>query len=273
MKIAGNHNLLCIAFHIFICVTAGLFFMCPSVSAESQKAIVTPPVFNYRIVNIYPHDEKAFTQGLVVEDGFIYEGTGRNGQSTLKRIRLKTGDVLKTHKMPRQFFGEGIVLYKNKIVQLTWKSHVGFVYDKDSFKMLNTFYYPTEGWGITYDGKQLIMSDGTSNLYFLNPETLKETHHINVHDQNVPVTGLNELEYVRGEVFANVWLTNRIARIDPKTGRVTGWIDLAGLSPFSHSNSQMKALNGVAYDAKNNRLFVTGKLWPKIYEIQLTPAE
>jgi len=273
MKIAVNNNLLHKALHVLLCVNAGLFFLYPSVSAESKKAMAPPPVFNYGIVDVYPHDEKAFTQGLVVEDGFIYEGTGRKGQSALRQVRLKTGDVLKAHKLPQQFFGEGIVLYKNKIIQLTWKSHVGFIYDKDSFKMLNTFYYPTEGWGITYDGKQLIMSDGTSNLYFLDPETLKETHHINVRDQNVPVTRLNELEYVRGEVFANVWLTNRIARIDPKTGMVTGWIDLAGLSPFRNGKSQKKALNGIAYDAKNNRLFVTGKLWPKIYEIKLVPAD
>jgi len=273
MKITVNDNLSYIALHVFMCVSAGVLLIYPSVSAESKKAVVPPPVFHYRVVNVYPHDEKAFTQGLAVEDGLIYEGTGLNGQSALRQIRLKTGDVLKTHKLLQEFFGEGIVLYKNKIIQLTWKSHVGFVYDKDSFKMLNTFYYPTEGWGITYDGKQLIMSDGTSILYFLNPETLKETQHIDVRDQNVPVTRLNELEYVRGEIYANVWLTNRIVRIDPRTGRVTGWIDLEGLSPFRNSDNQKKTLNGIAYDAKNDRLFVTGKLWPKIYEIKLAPAE
>ena len=177
---------------------------------------------------------------MFFEEGFLYEGTGLNGQSALRKINLKTGDILKIHKLPQEFFGEGIVLYNDKIIQLTWKSHVGFVYDKNSFKLLGTFFYPTEGWGITYDGKQLIMSDGTANLYFLNPETLKVTRRIEVRDQNIPVTKLNELEYVRGEIFANVWLTNRIARIDPQSGRVTGWIDLEGLSPFKDSDNDMK---------------------------------
>ena len=242
-------------------------------SAESAKAVASVPVYNFKILNIYPHDQNAFTQGLFFEKGFLYEGTGLNGQSALRKINLKTGDVLKIHKLPQEFFGEGIVLYNDKIIQLTWKSHVGFVYDKNSFKLLGTFSYPTEGWGITYDGKQLIMSDGTANLYFLNPDTLKVTGRIEVRDQNIPVTKLNELEYVRGEIFANVWFTSRIARIDPQSGRVTGWIDLEGLSPFKNSDDQMKALNGIAYDSNNHRLFVTGKLWPNIYEIKLVPAE
>jgi glutamine cyclotransferase len=273
MKINVHANLSYIALLVLLCATAGFLSACPAASAGLEKAAVSPPVYNYRIVNLYPHDEQAFTQGLVVEDGFIYEGTGLYGQSALRKIRLKTGDVLKSHKLPQEFFGEGIVLYKNKIIQLTWKSHVGFVYDKDSFKMLYTFYYPTEGWGITYDGRRLIMSDGTSHLYFLDPDTLKETGRVDVRDQNMPVTRLNELEYIRDEIFANVWLTDRIARIDPKSGRVTGWIDLEGLSPFKDNDDKMKALNGIAYDVKNNRLFITGKLWPKIYEIRLVPAE
>lgn len=251
---------------LLLCVLTFLSFI-PSSGSSST------PVYTYEIINTYPHDEQAFTQGLVFEDGFIYEGTGLNGQSTLRMIKLKTGDVLKIHKLPQEFFGEGIVLYNDKIIQLTWKSHVGFVYDKDSFKVLSTFFYPTEGWGITYDGKQLIMSDGTANLYFLNPETLKETGRIEVRDRNIPVIRLNELEYVRGEIFANVWLTNRIARIDPQSGRVIGWIDLEGLSPFKNNDNKIKALNGIAYDSNNDKLFVTGKLWPKIYEIVLVPAE
>ncbi len=248
---------------IFFCVTTGFILPYSAVSAEPEKATVSVPVYHYSILNVYPHDELSFTQGLIFEDGFIYEGTGLNGRSSLRKIILKTGDVLKIHKLPQEFFGEGIVLYNDKIIQLTWKSHVGFVYDKNSFMLLGTFFYPTEGWGITYDGKQLIMSDGTANLYFLNPDTLKVTGRIEVRDQNIPVTKLNELEYVRGEIFANVWLTNRIARIDPQSGRVTGWIDLEGLSPFKNSDNQMKALNGIAYDSNNHRLFVTGKLWPE----------
>jgi glutamine cyclotransferase len=156
---------------------------------------------------------------------------------------------------------------------LTWKSHIGFVYDKDSFKLLKTFQYPTEGWGITHDGKQLIMSDGSADLYFLNPETLKETGRIEVRDRNNLVTRLNELEYINGEIFANVWMTNRIARIDPQTGRVTGWINLDGLSPFRGRVERTRVLNGIAYDAKNDRLFVTGKLWPNLFEIKLVPAD
>jgi glutamine cyclotransferase len=257
----------------FFVILTGFNPLSLTASAESEKAVASVPVYKFKILNIYPHDQNAFTQGLFFEEGFLYEGTGLNGQSALRKINLKTGDILKIHKLPQEFFGEGIVLYNDKIIQLTWKSHVGFVYDKNSFKLLGTFFYPTEGWGITYDGKQLIMSDGTANLYFLNPETLKVTRRIEVRDQNIPVTKLNELEYVRGEIFANVWLTNRIARIDPQSGRVTGWIDLKGLSPFKDSDNEMKALNGIAYDANNNRLFVTGKLWPNIYEIKLVPAE
>lgn len=273
MKINRGNSLLYPAQLIFLCVISGFILPYSAASSELEKVSVPVPVYNYRIVNVYPHDEQAFTQGLVFEDGFIYEGTGLNGQSALLKIKLRTGDVLKIHKLPQEFFGEGIVLYNDKIIQLTWKSHAGFVYDKDNFKLLSTFYYPTEGWGITHDGKQLIMSDGTANLYFLHPETLKETRRIEVRHQNIPVIRLNELEYVRGEIFANVWLTNRIARIDPQSGRVTGWIDLEGLSPFKNSDNKMKALNGIAYDTKNDRLFVTGKLWPNIYEIKLMPAE
>ena len=267
-----NRFLDLIILFLFVILT-GFTPLSLTASAESAKAVASVPVYNFKIINIYPHDQNAFTQGLFFEEGFLYEGTGLNGQSALRKINLKTGNILKIHKLPQEFFGEGIVLYNDKIIQLTWKSHVGFVYDKNSFKLLSTFYYPTEGWGITYDGKQLIMSDGTANLYFLNPDTLKMTGRIEVRDQNIPVTKLNELEYVSGEIFANIWLTNRIARIDPQSGRVTGWIDLEGLSPFKNSDHQMKALNGIAYDSNNHRLFVTGKLWPNIYEIRLVPAE
>jgi glutamine cyclotransferase len=267
-----NRFLDLIILFLFVILT-GFTPLSLTTSAESAKAVSSVPVYNFKILNIYPHDQNAFTQGLFFEEGFLYEGTGLNGQSALRKIKLRTGDVLKIHKLPQEFFGEGIVLYNDKIIQLTWKSHVGFVYDKNSFKLLGTFFYPTEGWGITYDGKQLIMSDGTANLYFLNPDTLKVTGRIEVRDQNIPVTKLNELEYVRGEIFANVWLTNRIARIDPQSGRVTGWIDLEGLSPFKKSDNEMKALNGIAYDSNNHRLFVTGKLWPELYEIKLIPAK
>lgn len=237
-------------------------------SSESSST----PVFTYKIINTYPHDYRAFTQGLAFNDGFMYEGTGLNGRSTLRRIKLETGDVLKIHELSRDLFGEGITVYGDNIIQLTWKSRTGFVYDKDSFMLLKTFHYPAEGWGITHDGKQLIMSDGTENLYFLSPETYEVIRRIEVRDQNSPVTRLNELEFINGEIFANVWMTKKIARIDPQTGRVTGWINLEGLSSFKDSDNT-KALNGIAYDAINDRLFVTGKLWPNIFEIKLVPAD
>lgn len=233
----------------------------------------SPPVYTYRVVNTFPHDRNAFTQGLVFENGVLYEGTGLYGQSTLREVELETGDILQILKLKDHYFGEGVTVYGNKIIQLTWKSKVGFVYDKESFELLEEFNYPTEGWGITHDGNLLIMSDGTSKLYFLDPETFEEIYQIVVSDDFGPVTRLNELEYVQGEVYANVWQTDRIARITPQTGQVIGWIDLKGLLDQEVTSKTVAILNGIAYDAKNNRLFVTGKLWPKIFEIELTYLE
>jgi glutamine cyclotransferase len=228
------------------------------------------PVYTYRIVNTYPHDRGAFIQGLVYVDGVLYEGTGRNGQSTLRRVELETGTVTQLRALPAQLFGEGITVFDDKIFQLTWKARLGFVYDKNSFESLRVFTYPTEGWGLTHDGQRLIMSDGTSTLHFLDPETLEETGQVEVYDNYTPVARLNELEYVRGEIFANVWQTDRIVRIDPQTGQVTGWIDLTGLLS-EEDRVEVGVLNGIAYDAENDRLFVTGKLWPNIFEIELVP--
>ena len=227
------------------------------------------PVYSYSIVNTYPHDSDAFTQGLVFEDGFLYEGTGRYEQSSLRRVDLQTGAILQVRELSDQFFGEGITIYGDEIIQLTWKYHIGFVYDKDSFEVLEEFHYSTEGWGITYDGTRLIMSDGTSTLHFLDPETFEETGHIDVFDGDGQVTRLNELEYVRGEIYANVWQTDRVARIAPETGRVVGWIDLSGLLTTEDLGEPVNVLNGIAYDAETDRLFVTGKLWPKLFEIEL----
>jgi len=227
------------------------------------------PIYTYKIINTYPHDQNAFTQGLVFEKGVLYEGTGLNGHSSLRQVELKTGNILKIHELPDCYFGEGITVYGNKIIQLTWRSQTGFVYDKDSFEMLQKFTYPTEGWGITHDGKSLIMSDGTSKLYFLNPEDFRGTGRIEVYDQRGPVIRLNELEYCEGEIYANVWQEDRIARISPQTGQVTGWIDLEGLLTPKDLGVPGSVLNGIAYDAVNDRLFVTGKLWPKIFEIEL----
>jgi glutamine cyclotransferase len=229
------------------------------------------PTYTYRVVNTYAHDRGAFTQGLVVTEGILYEGTGRLGASSLRRVELETGDVLQLRRLPVQLFGEGVTVFDDKVYQLTWKAHIGFVYDKYSFDLLGYFTYPTQGWGLTHDGQRLIMSDGTSTLYFLDPDTFEETGQVQVHDNDGPVTRLNELEYVRGEIFANVWTTDRIARIDPQTGRVTGWIDLAGLLSEEDRSQPVDVLNGIAYDAENDRLFVTGKLWPKLFEIELVP--
>jgi len=230
------------------------------------------PVYSYNVVNTYPHDRSAFTQGLVFEDGVLYEGTGLNGHSTLRRVELETGEVLQIHELPAQFFGEGVTVYENDIIQLTWQSHVGFVYDRDSFELLQEFNYSTQGWGITHDGERLIMSDGTATLYFLDPETFEEIGRVGVYDNDGSVNRLNELEYVQGEIYANVWQTNCIARIDSQTGQVVGWIELKGLLTPEDRGEPVDVLNGIAYDAENARLFVTGKLWPKLFEIELISA-
>jgi len=236
-----------------------------------SKTFGVVSVYTYKIVNTYPHDKKAFTQGLVFEDEVLYEGTGLRGQSTLRKTELETGSILQIHKLPAQFFGEGITVHANRIIQLTWQSNVGFAYDKAGFRLLEMFKYPTEGWGITHDERRLIMSDGTSILRFLDPETFEETGHIQVYDGNGPVTRLNELEYVKGEIYANTWTTDRIARIAPQTGQVVGWIDLKGLLRPEDRTHSVGVLNGIAYDADNDRLFVTGKFWPKLFEIELVP--
>lgn len=240
-----------------------LFFKNPDTSAR----------WTYRVVNTFAHDPKAFTQGLVFEDGFLYEGTGLNGRSELRKVELETGNVLKTYKLPDEFFGEGITVFGNHIIQLTYQSHVGFVYNKETFEMLEEFEYQTEGWGLTHDDDYLIMSDGTPMLYFLDPETFKQNRKIMVLDRDSPVWGLNELEYIDGQIYANVWPTERIVKIEPETGRVIGWIDVEGiLAPEDHSEP-VDVFNGIAYDAANRRLFVTGKFYPKLYEIKLIRAK
>ncbi len=240
----------------------------PTAAPSTAEAI---PVYGYRVVNTYPHDRAAFTQGLVFHDGLLYESTGLEGQSTLRQVELETGRVLRRYDLPPHLFGEGLALAGRRLVQLTWRSHLGFVYDLDSFEVQRSFSYPTEGWGLTYDGQQFIMSDGTATLRFLDPESLAETGRVEVRGDRGPVTWLNELEYVEGEVYANVWQTNLIARIDPRTGRVTGWIDLTGLLGPEEDGQPVDVLNGIAYDAGQGRLFVTGKWWPKLFEIELLP--
>ena len=263
-------------FFLGLLASLGAVFVC---SCSTSLDSTVPAVLGnctYNVVNTYPHDRNAFTQGLVFENGVLYEGTGLRGRSTLRRVELETGEILQIHELPEEFFGEGVTIYGNRIIQLTWQSSVGFVYDvydKESFELLEEFNYPTEGWGITHDGNRLIMSDGTSILHFLDPETFEEIGRIEVLDRGSPVTRLNELEYVQGEIYANVWQTDLIARIAPLTGQVTGWIDLKGLLGPEDRSEPVDVLNGIAYDAENDRLFVTGKLWPKLFEIELISLE
>ncbi|MEW5801679.1 MAG: glutaminyl-peptide cyclotransferase [bacterium] len=234
-------------------------------------APVVPVYYTYTVVNAYPHDRIAFTQGLVFSNGFLYEGTGIPGHSQIRRVDLSTGTILQSLDLPAPYWGEGITIYANKIIQLTWLHNIGFVYDKFTFVQLQSFTYPTEGWGITHDGTNLIMSDGTATLHFLDPVTFAEVSSIDVYDQDGPVTNLNELEYIKGVIYANVWLTDRIAIISPLTGQVVGYIDLSGLLTPADLVYPVDVLNGIAYDAKNDRLFVTGKFWPKLFEIDLVP--
>jgi glutamine cyclotransferase len=227
------------------------------------------PVYGYEIKRVYPHDPAAFTQGLVFRDGQLWESTGLNGESSLRKVELETGRVLKRVEVPRQFFAEGMTVFRNRVYQLTWQSQRAFVYDPETFQKLGEFAYEGEGWGLTHDGESLIMSDGTNRLRFLDPETFAVRRAVTVTAAGRPVNELNELEYVNGEVYANVWRTDRVARIDPRTGRVVGWIDLTGLLPAAEHSAITDVLNGIAYDAASDRLFVTGKLWPKLFEIRL----
>jgi glutamine cyclotransferase len=227
------------------------------------------PICAYRVVSAFPHDPEAFTQGLVYLDGELYEGTGLNGRSSLRRVDLATGAVQQRVDLPGEHFGEGVAVLGERIFQLTWQSRLGFVYDRVSFSQLRTFAYTTEGWGLTHDGERLIMSDGTAALYFLDPATLTVTGQVTVMDAGAPVLRLNELEYINGLVYANIWQTDRVARIDPATGQVASWIDLAGLLPAEDRLQPVDVLNGIAYDEAADRLFVTGKLWPRLFEVRL----
>jgi glutamine cyclotransferase len=235
---------------------------------KPEPAIPQPVVvYTYKVVNTFPHDREAFTQGLAVDNGSLYEGTGGYASSSIRKVDLESGRVLQEYKLPARYFGEGITLYKDTIIQLTWQSNTGFVYDRNSLNLLREFSYPTEGWGITYDGNRLVMSDGTSNLYFLDPQNFNTTGYVEAHDKNGPVNKLNELEYINGKLFANVWGTANIVIIEPVDGSVTGWIDLSGLLNTGYYNNHVDVLNGIAYDAKTGRMFVTGKLWPLLFEI------
>jgi glutaminyl-peptide cyclotransferase len=229
----------------------------------------SPRTYGHRVVNTFPHDPTAYTQGLVFRDGFLFEGTGKHGQSSLRRVELESGRVVQSHSLARELFGEGITIFGDRIYQLTWRNGIAIVYDKESFRELKRLRYEGEGWGLTDDGTHLIMSDGSATLRFVDPEDFQVVRRLLVQSLGRRVDQLNELEYINGEIFANVWYRDYIVRISPKTGEVTGWIDLRGLWPKRRDRDDV--LNGIAYDAENDRLFVTGKNWPRLYEIQLVP--
>ena len=240
------------------------------VPAQRRAAAAPAPTYGYQIVRSYPHDPQAFTQGLSYHDGHLYEGTGLNGRSSIRKVKLETGEVLQIQNLEQQYFGEGIAIWQDTVVQLTWQSEIGFVYDRTTFQRKQTFTYRGEGWGLTHDGTRLIRSDGQADgtLRYIDPATMKEAGRLPVRDRGKPVAGLNELEFVKGEIFANVWQTERVARISATTGHVTGWIDLRGLLGPREA-AGVDVLNGIAYDAAGDRLFVTGKLWPRVFEIKI----
>ena len=259
--------------------TISLTFACggtspaPNTNINANKASTAVPTYTYEIVKTYPHDRKAFTQGLVFTDGRLFEGTGKKGESSLRRVELKSGRIEQIVPLDSALFGEGITILDGKIYQLTWQNRLGLIYDQKTFDSLGTFRYTGEGWGLTHDGKRLILSDGTSTIRFLDTKTFEVVKRLKVRASNGPVDQLNELEFRKGEILANVWHTNRIARISPESGDVLGWIELTSLYPERQRQNREDVLNGVAYDEANDRLFVTGKNWPKIYEIEVVPQK
>ena len=252
------------------CVEQDMPASSPALSSSSSPSVLSDtPVYSYEIVNVYPHDASAFTEGLVFADGVLYEGTGLHGSSSLRQVELATGRVLKEYRVPAQYFGEGITLWNDTLIQLTYQSHLGFVYDKDSFALSRTFSYPTEGWGLTHGGTHLIMSDGTAALYSLDPGSFEVVNRLEVTDRGTAIAQLNELEYIKGTIYANVWPTNRIAMISPETGELVGWLELNGLLSAEDRLQPVDVLNGIAYNPVQDRLFVTGKYWPKLFELEL----
>jgi glutaminyl-peptide cyclotransferase len=247
------------------------FIICAAAGAAAVRAAI--PTYGVEVIHTYPHDPTAFTEGLFYLDGYLYESTGLEQHSTIRKVKLETGEVLQKLDIPAQYFGEGIVNWNRRLISLTWKSHLGFIFDLATFKQQGQFRYDGEGWALTQDGRQILMSDGTPQIRFINPQTLKETRRLTVTLDGKPVPNVNELEWVKGEIYANVWQTDWILRIDPHDGRVVGLVNLAGLlRPSDRISGQTDVLNGIAYDAKGDRLFVTGKNWPKLFEIRLRKA-
>lgn len=243
----------------------------PTLNAPPPASTATNaiPVYTYDVVKVYPHDRGAFTQGLVYLDGVLYESTGLNGRSSLRKVDLDTGNVLKRVDVPAEYFAEGLAVLNGQMFQLTWQSHKCFVYDLATFQKEKEFTYPGEGWGLATDGHLLIMSDGTEQIRFLDPATFGEKRRITVTAHGKPVNRLNELEYIKGEIYANIWITDFVVRIDPATGNVVGVIDFSGLLSPQDRDATTDVLNGIAYDAASDRLFITGKCWPKLFEVRL----
>ena len=245
------------------CLSVAIFL----VPSYAQKAIRAD---GFKVIHTYPHDPDAFTQGLIYVDGHLYESTGRNGKSSIRLVDISSGKVLQHYDLATKYFGEGLTDWDSELVQITWQTEIGFVYDKFSFSLKRTFHYSGEGWGLTHDDKQLILSDGTPVIRFLDPQSFVEIRRVSVTNENGrPVPNINELEYIHGEIYANIWMTNEIIRISPRTGKILGRIDLSGLIDKSELSDSGAVLNGIAYDAKGDRLFVTGKLWPKLFEIKV----
>lgn len=239
--------------------------------AVAFTSFATTPEYGYQVIHAYPHDPSAFTEGLEYRAGYLYESTGLKGRSWLRKENLETGQVLQQIDLDPEYFGEGITILNQQIFRLTWQSNLGFVYDQSRFGLQRTFHYPGEGWALTNDGRNIYMDDGTAQIRVWDSLTLQEKRRVTVRDHGEPVTNLNELEWVRGEIFANIWQTDRIVRISPVDGRVLGWIDLTGILPAADRTGREDVLNGIAYDVLGNRLFVTGKLWPQLFQIKLVP--
>jgi glutamine cyclotransferase len=231
------------------------------------------PVQSYRVIKVYPHDPNAFTEGLLFLDGKLFESTGLNGRSDIREVSLEDGKVIRSATIDSRYFGEGLVNWGSQLLSLTWQDGLGFRWNRSDFTRVGEFRYTGEGWGLTQNGRDIIMSDGTPVLRFLDPKTMQVRRRVRVRDGGAPVAQLNELEWVKGEIYANVWMTTLIARIDPQSGRVKGWIDLAGLAAENGHGSSDNVLNGIAFDAARDRLFVTGKNWHRLYEIDLVPAK
>jgi glutamine cyclotransferase len=265
MEMRSTHHHLVIA--LLLTASSQLLLAQPSHRVRPTR----PPEYTFKVVRTFPHDPSAFTQGLAYRDGFLYEGTGLKGRSSLRKVRLETGEIVQRVDLAPEFFGEGITLLKNEVVQLTWQSQTGFVYNVGDFKLLRQFSYPGEGWGLATNDHEIFMSDGTSAIRVLDGVTLAERRRFTVRDGDTPIDQLNELEVVEGEIFADVWQTDRIARISPQSGKVIGWIDLKGLLSPVYRLEPGAVLNGIAYDSIRKRLFVTGKLWPSVFEIRLVP--